>query len=349
MNPQRQGLTRIPIVLRCALAAMLVLWALLAAAAGTGTTAADDDGLRPGEFVWMPELAPRGPVAVIVSLPQQRAYVYRNGVRIGRSTASTGRPGYDTPSGIYSILQKRREHYSNLYDNAPMPFMQRLTWGGVALHAGNLPGYPASHGCVRLPRQFAEHLFAATKLGTIVVVADTRAFPPSIVSPGLFSPIDPATGATRPLVAAPPTGGWHPERSPEGPMTILLSTSDRIMVVSRNGVEIGRSAVSVDASAAALGTRAYLLLDDGPSGSSASGPDNRVRRWQKLSMAAPAVISDDAVREAFETGRISVPAAFARVVEAALLPGTTMLLTDEPLQAPGSNTDVLTTGDASRR
>lgn len=338
-----------PVALRSALAAMLVLFGLLATAAGTRTTGAGDDGLRPGEFVWTPELAPRGPVAVIVSLPQQRAYVYRNGVRIGRSTASTGRPGFDTPSGIYSILQKRREHYSNLYDDAPMPFMQRLTWGGVALHAGNLPGYPASHGCVRLPREFAEHLFAATSIGTMVVVADAGAFPPSIVTPGLFSPIDPATGATRPPAPAPPMGDWHPERSPDGPMTILLSTSDRLMVVSRNAIEIGRSSVAVDESAAALGTSAYLLLDEGPPGSITEVPDRRVRRWQKLSMSAPTRIPDDALREAFETGRIVVPEGFARVVEAALLPGTTVLLTDEPLQAPGRGTDVLSTGDIGPR
>ena len=90
-----------------------------------------------------------------------------------RSTAvSTGRPGHTTPTGSFEILQKRREHYSNLYNNAPMPFMQRLTWDGIALHAGQIPGRPASHGCVRLPLEFARLLFGATQMGGRVHIID---------------------------------------------------------------------------------------------------------------------------------------------------------------------------------
>ena len=96
----------------------------------------------------------------MVSIPQQRAYVYRGGTLIGVTTVSTGRPGHDTPTGRFEILEKRREHFSNLYNNAPMPFMQRLTWDGIALHAGQIPGRPASHGCVRLPLEFARHCSA---------------------------------------------------------------------------------------------------------------------------------------------------------------------------------------------
>ena len=128
--------------------------------------------LRPGEFLWQPEAAPTGDVEIVVSLPLQRAYVYRGGTLIGISTVSTGREGYDTPTGSFSILQKRREHYSNLYNNAPMPFMQRLTWDGIALHAGEIPGRPASHGCIRLPIAFARNLFAATQVGAAVHVTD---------------------------------------------------------------------------------------------------------------------------------------------------------------------------------
>ena len=104
------------------------------------------DGLQPGQYRWTAEQAPTGPVVVFISLPAQRAYVYRDGVRIGISTVSSGKPGHRTPPGVYTILQKRREHYSNLYDDAPMPFMQRLSWDGLALHSGSLPGHPASHG-----------------------------------------------------------------------------------------------------------------------------------------------------------------------------------------------------------
>ena len=128
--------------------------------------------LRPGEFVWQPERAQQGTVEIVVSIPLQRAFVYRGGTLIGVTTVSTGRPGHETPVGTFTILQKRREHYSNLYNNAPMPFMQRLTWGGVALHAGQIPGRPASHGCVRLPLAFARHLFGATAMGGEVHVTD---------------------------------------------------------------------------------------------------------------------------------------------------------------------------------
>jgi len=113
----------------------------------------------------------------VVSLAEQKAYVYRAGKLIGVTTVSTGKRGHRTPTGSFTILQKRRKHFSNLYNNAPMPNMQRLTWTGIALHAGALPGYPASHGCVRLPMEFSKLLFAVTELGGRVhIVADA---PPS--------------------------------------------------------------------------------------------------------------------------------------------------------------------------
>ena len=143
-----------------------------AAAAEAARMADRSAALRPGEFVWEPARAEQGAVEIVVSIPQQRAYVYRGGTLIGITTVSTGRVGHATPTGSFAILEKRREHYSNLYDNAPMPFMQRLTWGGVALHAGHIPGRPASHGCVRLPLAFARHLFGATRVGGTVHVVD---------------------------------------------------------------------------------------------------------------------------------------------------------------------------------
>lgn len=300
------------------------------------------DDLRPGQFVWTPELAPSGPVAVIVSLPEQRAYVYRNGVRIGTSTTSTGKPGHATPPGIYTILQKRREHYSNLYDDAPMPFMQRLTWDGVAMHAGNLPGYPASHGCVRLPLGFAERLFATTGVGSVVVVADAASSPPALVSPGLFSPIDSATGATRPPAPPPREGEWSPERAPSGPLTILLSTADRQVVVLRNAVEIGRATLLLDNTAPAIGTRAYMLLHATSNDPAAAASDPDPARWQSLSLPDAGGIGEDVVRELFAAQRIALPEGFARAVQASLQPGTTVLLTDQPLQPRDSGGEMLT-------
>ena len=134
--------------------------------------AAEAASLAPGEYVWHPERAATGPVDIVVSIPQQLAYIYRGETLIGMTTVSTGRRGNETPTGRFPILEKRREHYSNLYNNAPMPFMQRLTWDGVALHAGHIPGRPASHGCVRLPLDFARLLFTATQVGTTVHIID---------------------------------------------------------------------------------------------------------------------------------------------------------------------------------
>jgi lipoprotein-anchoring transpeptidase ErfK/SrfK len=121
--------------------------------------------LRPGQYLWKPERSPRGEVEIVVSLEQQKAYVYRADKLIAVSTVSTGARGHRTPIGSFTILQKNRRHFSNLYNNAPMPNMQRLTWGGIALHAGALPGYPASHGCVRLPLEFSRLLFGVTSMG----------------------------------------------------------------------------------------------------------------------------------------------------------------------------------------
>jgi lipoprotein-anchoring transpeptidase ErfK/SrfK len=134
--------------------------------------AAQEATLKPGAYDWHPEASPYGAVLVVVSIEDQLAYVYRNGVRIGTTTVSTGRPGYSTPTGVFQILQKKKMHHSNLYDDAPMPFMQRLTWDGVALHAGRIPGRPASHGCVRLPLEFARKLYDVTYHGGTVVVTD---------------------------------------------------------------------------------------------------------------------------------------------------------------------------------
>ena len=133
------------------------------------TDAADLDA---GEYVWRPELAPSGTVEIVVSIPQQRAYIYRANTLIGVTTVSTGMAGHRTPTGRYPIMEKHRTHFSSIYDGAPMPFMQRLTMGGIALHAGQIPGYPASHGCVRLPHAMAQNLFGVTQVRTVVHIVN---------------------------------------------------------------------------------------------------------------------------------------------------------------------------------
>src|SRR3984893_3639956 len=118
--------------------------------------------LKPGDYSWHPELSPVGPVVVLVSLPDQVLYVYRNGVRIANSTVSSGKPGKTTPTGVFTVLQKKVRHTSSIYKGAQMPHMQRLTWSGIAFHAGYLPGYAASAGCVRMPVDFRGETLLST-------------------------------------------------------------------------------------------------------------------------------------------------------------------------------------------
>jgi hypothetical protein len=117
----------------------------------------------------------RSGVLIVISKSSQRMYVFKDGTPWGTSPVSTGRRGHATPAGVFPILQKQTFHRSNIYSNAPMPFMQRLTWSGIAIHAGHLPGYPASHGCVRLPRAFAQSLFTLTRASSTTVVITNAA------------------------------------------------------------------------------------------------------------------------------------------------------------------------------
>lgn len=150
-----------------------------------------------------PDLNREEPVQVVVSLETQSMTVYKGGVELATSRISSGQPGYRTPAGVFSILQKKLRHYSNLYENAPMPYMQRLTWSGIALHGGKVPDYPASHGCVRMPHPFARNLYGLTDRGGHVVISTEDAQLEVMEHANLFQPgplaaiFDPAHVAAR--------------------------------------------------------------------------------------------------------------------------------------------------------
>jgi lipoprotein-anchoring transpeptidase ErfK/SrfK len=127
-------------------------------------------GLKPGQYVWAGAIPTEGDTRIILDLLTQMAYVYRGDKLVGASTISSARKGMITPLGFWSILEKRPFYRSKKYDNAPMPWMQRIDQYGIALHGGNNPGYPASHGCVRLPMKFAEKLYKLTSVGSKVVI-----------------------------------------------------------------------------------------------------------------------------------------------------------------------------------
>ena len=128
--------------------------------------------LGPGQYVWDAKRASGGPLLMTIDLTAQRLMVYRDGVLIAASAISTGSLGRETPTGVFTILEKKVMHRSTTYDDAPMPFMQRLTSKGIAIHAGDLPGFPASHGCIRLPNEFAKLLYGVTEIGTPVMITD---------------------------------------------------------------------------------------------------------------------------------------------------------------------------------
>jgi hypothetical protein len=130
----------------------------------------------------------KGPLLIAVSIANQRLTLYDDGVPIAHSPVSTGTAAHPTPTGVFSVIGKARFHRSNLYSSAPMPFMQRITWSGVALHAGQLPGYPASHGCIRLPYEFAIRLFNTTKMGARVIISHQELTPTEIAHARLFVP-----------------------------------------------------------------------------------------------------------------------------------------------------------------
>lgn len=278
------------------------------------------DQLKPGEWVWAPEVAPDGPVLVYVDLSKQVGIVYRNGVRIAATTVSTGKDGYDTPTGVFTILQKDKDHRSSTYNNAPMPYQQRLTWDGIALHAGGLPGYPESHGCVHLPYNFARELFAVTDLGITVVVEGHAAKRIETSANSLLSPFDKKGKATdhSPLRAG-EQFHWNPELAPKGPLSIIVAKLDQRIVVLRGGVEIGRSVAHVDG--ADSGSHVVTLIET-----------NGKRRWQFIAIAGHEADTSRTVDEAL-LNRIHMPRDFYQKLKAEITPGTTILMTNSRVGA----------------
>ena len=278
------------------------------------------DSLEPGEFTWNGDAQPSGPIVVVVSLTEERAYVYRNGVRIGVSTVSSGKKGYQTPTGVFTVLQKDEHHRSSKYNNAPMPYTERLTWSGVALHAGGLPGYPSSHGCIHLPSEFAKRLFAVSPMGMTVVVASEQSAPQSVVHPAALAPVDAGTGAPvdEPRLGAEEEGRWQPEKSPQGPVTILVSAADRRILVYRNGIEIGQAKIAIRDPQIPFGTHAYTMND----------PDvNSPTRW--IAVGIPG--NEGEAKQSLDpdqVARVTIRPAFLSQLREILAPGATLAVTD---------------------
>ena len=298
----------------------IIALALLVVTGAAAERVAPRESLEPGQYTWHPEVSPKGPVLVVVSLPQQTAYVYRNGVLIGRSTVSSGKEGKETPTGVFTVLQKRRVHESNIYKGASMPNMQRLTWSGIALHAGKLPGYPASAGCVRLPLEFSKLIFEVTSTGTTVVVADDASDSALVARPGALMATPAVMKSVKPEDVLAPGFTWHPERATTGPVTVVLSGADRQAWVFRDGEPLGHASLTFDPADYQLprGVFSYVGQKDGE------------RQWLGAGLDA-----DQAARVLGELrSRVVVDRQFLENVQGVLSPGDTMVVTPHSILPP---------------
>ncbi|NVO13211.1 MAG: L,D-transpeptidase [Rhodoplanes sp.] len=284
----------------------------------------DARDLKPGEFTWDPARSPDGPVAVIVSIPDQRVHVYRNGIRIAVSTCSTGKPGHETPTGVFTILEKDKNHHSSTYDNAPMPNMNRLTWQGVALHAGNLPGYPASHGCVRLPVEFSRRLFDVTHVGTPVILAGAHGDPAQLVHPGLvLSDVakEEFEKKVAELGAKQHPKDW-PEAAPGAPRemfaSVVVTRADRRVRLFADGEVVAEGEAIIEAPDRPLGSHVYVL-DGGRDGVAGLV-------WHAFAHTS------DMAAELADVGalhRVRTPPALDAAIHAHMHPGMIMVLSDQ--------------------
>ncbi len=278
--------------------------------------------LKPGQYLWQPELQKRGPVSIIVSIKEQLLHVHRRGVRIGVSTVSTGKKGHATPLGVFTILQKREEHVSSIY-GSEMPFMQRLTWTGIALHAGALPGYPASHGCVRMPLKFAELLFGATRLGTPVVIANRFSDPKPVVSSGIAgraftrSDLGSMAGRTRAYLDGEP--------EPRPVTSVLVSRKDGHVIVMENGEIVAEGTATITDPGQPFPSEVFVLNGVAANGEAALS-------WEAIGYGA-----DEAGAGTTVAGdvldRIQGPGNVADAIAERLAPGMILLVTEDSLGA----------------
>ena len=272
--------------------------------------------LKPGQYVWEPERAPEGPLLIVASVTEQVAYVYRNGIRIARSSVSTGRPGHPTPTGVFTILEKEVHHTSSIYKGAEMPYMERVTWGGIALHAGDLPGYPDSHGCVRLPLEFSKLLFGVTMKGATVIIANTHSAPATTVHPGLF--FAKSGQESEPIAAG--QFDWNPDKSPSGPVSLIVSSADKTVYVYRNGVEIGRAGIPNPQVIGPLNDLVFSALQG-------TDTDGHLR-WAEVTATEKSKSSESIFLAAQKSG---LPPEFLDKAKAVITPGATIIFSDRPV------------------
>lgn len=290
--------------------------------------------IAPGRSFWLPELSPAGPVVAVVNLYTQHAQIYRNGIAIGYTSVSTGKRGYGTPTGRFQVLEKRRFHRSSTYDNAPMPWMVRLTWSGIAFHSGALPGFPASHGCIRLPASFAPQLFGALSLGDTVAVLNQPA--------DAFTTLAPIDPLGRPLLqpemlAA--TAWWREAAASAAPVSGNLVSAGPVSASLSSGAPASLAATPL-ALLASLPQQRLFVLEAGQVAAAAPLPPGA--RQQALPLAAAPLSwqppghwqapgqSGNAADATLWQTVLPSDAAFSQRLRARITPGSTLVLSDLP-------------------
>lgn len=292
--------------------------------------------LNSGEYEWHPERAPSGPLLVVCSIDDQILYLYRNGRLIARSTISTGKAGHETPTGVFSVLQRKVDHESNIYKGAKMPYMQRLTWTGIAMHAGNLPGYPASAGCIRMPYEFSRKLYGEMEMGATVVIAKKNSQPSQSFTPAnILMKSTPASENDR----AKPKGRmiWNPEKSSTGVIGILLSYADKTMYVWRDGVQIGQSPFGYDFGSEAPVEGVFVMLEENETIGFETQKKGGIFKKEELrpltrhKWAAVSLHSNvrvEGLKEKMDRG-LQIPPSFAERLRPLLVPGSLVVATAE--------------------
>ncbi len=271
----------------------------------------DAANLKPGQYTWEAPKESKGAVDIVIHLGAQTLSVYQDGLPIGRSTISSGSKGRETPAGIYMILEKNLTHHSNKYHEASMPFMERLTWSGLAIHAGNTPGHPESHGCVHVPEDFARKLYEVTQEGDTVLIANADNPPEKTADPNLlFSDADAPNGSPAPGEL------WKPEEVASGPVSIVFTSADKHVYVYRKGVEIGHA--EIGGAGKPFGDHVFVALAE-------TLPDGS-HQWNRLGAGddSPAVDLRDLAASA------AIPLEFRKRLQSVIVPGTTLVLTDRP-------------------
>ena len=302
---------------------------------------------------------PQGPFQIVVEIAKQEIELYgRNGF-IARAPISTGMPGHPTPLGVFTVLSKAKWHQSNIYSGAPMPYMQRITWSGVAMHAGPRPGYPASHGCIRLPEDFAIWLFHTTKVGARVIVTREPAPPVDIENAKLFVPATLAGDTTKVATSAPaaPTAAVQPvaavivadatdkiapaaEQKPSAPrpITVFVSRKQGKVFVRQGFNQLFDMPVTIADADRPLGTHVYTAM--------ALNDDGKALRWNVISIPSGyarhkakrrgknenAEAEPQAASTAAEAlDRIALPPEAIEKISMLISPGSSLIVSDNPL------------------